>query len=39
MTDVPMVAPNAPSRAAWTGWEPSGLVEAPEPVLIQPPRA
>ncbi|WP_199555779.1 hypothetical protein [Sandaracinobacteroides hominis] len=39
MTDVPMVAPFAPSRAAWTGWEPSGLVEAPEPVLIQPPRA
>ena len=39
MTDAPSIASFAPSRAAWNGWEPSSLVEAPQPVLIQPPRA
>lgn len=39
VTDATTVAAFAPSRTAWNGWEPSGLVEAPEPVLIQPPRA
>jgi hypothetical protein len=29
----------SPARSAWNSWEPSGPVEAPEPVLIQPPRA
>lgn len=39
LTDAQPIAPFAPSPAAWNGWEPSDLAEAPEPVLIQPPRA
>lgn len=39
ISDAYMIDAFRPTRSAWNSWEPSGPLEAPEPVLIQPPRA
>ena len=37
--DGETLAAHLPSHHSWVEWQPTGLVQAPEPVLIQPPRA
>ena len=37
--DGETLAAHLPSHHSWVEWQPTGLVQALEPVLIQPPRA
>lgn len=39
LADAIVIEAFSPARSVWNSWEPSGPLEAPEPVLIQPPRA